>query len=63
MYKSKVSAGRGGHACPYYAARASVRDAELVVLPYNTLLHRGTREASRISLRVRSRIYTINYYY
>ena len=47
-----VTAGRGGSACPYYAARAAVQDAELVVLPYNTLLHKGTREASRICLKV-----------
>ena len=38
-----VTAGRKLGACPYYASRKAVSDAEVVVLPYNTLLHKSTR--------------------
>ncbi|CAI5458628.1 unnamed protein product [Closterium sp. Yama58-4] len=31
--------------CPYYAARAAARAADVVVLPYQSLLHKGAREA------------------
>ncbi|XP_071519402.1 ATP-dependent DNA helicase DDX11 isoform X2 [Panulirus ornatus] len=37
--------------CPYYGARYAIKDAQLVVLPYNTLLHKGTREACGIKLK------------
>jgi len=46
-----ISAGRRVRACPYYAARAAVEDAQVVTLPYNTLLHAPTREAVGIDLR------------
>ena len=35
-----VSKGRKLNACPYYASRAAISDAQVVVLPYNTLLHK-----------------------
>ena len=35
-----VSKGITMKACPYYASRAAVNDAQIVVLPYNTLLHK-----------------------
>jgi len=44
------AAGRKGRGCPYYAARAALPLAELVVLPYNTLLHAATRKAVGINL-------------
>ena len=37
-------------ACPFYTARLSLHLAEVVVLPYNILLHRAMREASGIQL-------------
>ena len=37
-------------ACPYYASRKAVSDAQVVVIPYNTLLHSSTREACNIQL-------------
>ena len=38
-------------ACPFYTARLSLHLAEVVVLPYNILLHRAMREASGIHLQ------------
>ena len=35
-----VTRGRKMKACPYYASRAAISDAQIVVLPYNTLLHK-----------------------
>jgi chromosome transmission fidelity protein 1 len=35
-----VTKGRTMKACPYYASRAAISDAQIVVLPYNTLLHK-----------------------
>lgn len=46
-----VKLGQSGGECPYYATRSAIRSAELVILPYNTLLHEGTREALGIDLR------------
>ena len=40
-----VTAGRKTQSCPYYASRSAVPLAQMVVLPYNTLLHASTRKA------------------
>lgn len=32
------------NACPYYASRKASKEAQLVLLPYNTILHSGTRD-------------------
>ncbi|CAG5122923.1 unnamed protein product, partial [Candidula unifasciata] len=45
-----VTSGREIKACPYYAARYAIPLAEIVALPYNTLLHRQTRAACGIKL-------------
>ncbi|KAK3785527.1 hypothetical protein RRG08_048661 [Elysia crispata] len=45
-----VTSGRQMKACPYYGARRAVPLAEVVALPYNTLLHKKTREACNIKL-------------
>jgi chromosome transmission fidelity protein 1 len=37
-------------ACPYYAARKAAKEAQLVALPYNVLLHAKTREACGLDL-------------
>lgn len=41
-----VSIGKQLNACPYYAARKAAEDANIVLVPYNTLLHKATREAN-----------------
>lgn len=43
--------GQKVKACPYYASRQAAADAQIVVLPYNTLLHKSTREAIGINLK------------
>ncbi|PNF28755.1 ATP-dependent DNA helicase DDX11 [Cryptotermes secundus] len=45
-----VTIGRKLSACPYYGSRAAVRDAQVVVVPYNTLLHKNTRKACGINV-------------
>ncbi|KAJ2069548.1 ATP-dependent DNA helicase chl1 [Coemansia sp. S155-1] len=42
--------GRRRCTCPYYGARASINGAQVVALPYNTLLSRSARQAMGISL-------------
>lgn len=41
-----VSSGKEMAACPYYASRKAAEDAQVVLVPYNTLLHKATREAN-----------------
>ena len=43
--------GRQRKACPYYASRAAVPLAQILVIPYNLLLHKSTREACGIDLK------------
>ncbi|XP_054475271.1 ATP-dependent DNA helicase DDX11 isoform X2 [Anoplopoma fimbria] len=43
--------GRETHACPYYATRLAVPPAQLVVLPYQMLLHEATRRAAGVQLK------------
>ncbi|XP_050438431.1 ATP-dependent DNA helicase DDX11 [Adelges cooleyi] len=45
-----VKRGEELQTCPYYASRESVKFSQVIVLPYNTLLHKSTREASGIKL-------------
>ncbi|XP_046853376.1 ATP-dependent DNA helicase DDX11-like [Xenia sp. Carnegie-2017] len=46
-----ISVGEDVEACPYYGSRYAVPKAELVVLPYNMLLHQASREACGIKLK------------
>ncbi|XP_059833719.1 ATP-dependent DNA helicase DDX11 [Hypanus sabinus] len=46
-----VSLGKEMKACPYYASRYAIPPAQLVVMPYQTLLHSSTRQASGIKLK------------
>ncbi|NXH90723.1 DDX11 helicase, partial [Edolisoma coerulescens] len=46
-----VSLGRETKACPYYGSRFAVPAAQLVVLPYQMLLHEPTRNAAGIKLK------------
>ncbi|CAO3622306.1 unnamed protein product [Cunninghamella blakesleeana] len=43
--------GKELHVCPYYGSRQSTKPAQLVVLPYQHLLHAHTRETLGISLK------------
>ncbi|KAI0237636.1 ATP-dependent DNA helicase DDX11 [Lamellibrachia satsuma] len=45
-----VTVGRQTKACPYYGTRKAIPAAQVVALPYNTLLHRETRESCGIKL-------------
>ncbi|NWZ93255.1 DDX11 helicase, partial [Nesospiza acunhae] len=46
-----VSLGREIKACPYYGSRFAIPAAQLVVLPYQMLLHEPTRNAAGIKLK------------
>ncbi|XP_065538185.1 ATP-dependent DNA helicase DDX11 isoform X4 [Lathamus discolor] len=46
-----VALGRKTKACPYYGSRYAVSAAQLVVLPYQMLLHEPTRNAAGIKLK------------
>ncbi|XP_054265114.1 ATP-dependent DNA helicase DDX11 [Macrosteles quadrilineatus] len=46
-----VEKGKKHSACPYYATRSAVPMAQVLVVPYNTLLHKETREACGLRLR------------
>uniref|UniRef100_A0A9L0SIQ1 DEAD/H-box helicase 11 n=1 Tax=Equus caballus TaxID=9796 RepID=A0A9L0SIQ1_HORSE len=46
-----VTLGKEAHACPYYGSRFAIPAAQLVVLPYQMLLHAATRQAAGIRLQ------------
>ncbi|RWS09825.1 putative ATP-dependent RNA helicase DDX11-like protein [Dinothrombium tinctorium] len=46
-----ASIGRNLKACSYYASKFASSEAELLVVPYNVLLHKQTRNSYGISLR------------
>ncbi|XP_053175106.1 ATP-dependent DNA helicase DDX11 [Scomber japonicus] len=43
--------GKEKHSCPYYASRLAIPPAQLVVLPYQMVLHEATRKAAGIQLK------------
>ncbi|XP_051808029.1 ATP-dependent DNA helicase DDX11 [Acanthochromis polyacanthus] len=43
--------GKETHSCPYYASRLAVPPAQLVVLPYQMVLHEATRKAAGVQLK------------
>ena len=43
--------GKGVKACPYYSTRLAIPEAEIVIIPYNILLHSATRESFGICLK------------
>eukprot|EP00166_Cyanidium_caldarium_P005170 ctg_603.g272 len=45
-----VQLGQELRACPYFGARRALPHAELIAMPYQTLLHRGTRESLGIEV-------------
>uniref|UniRef100_A0A182LRL6 DNA 5'-3' helicase n=1 Tax=Anopheles culicifacies TaxID=139723 RepID=A0A182LRL6_9DIPT len=46
-----VKEGKRENACPYYASRAAIPDAQMLMVPYQLILHRRTRQQSGIDLR------------
>lgn len=46
-----IVAGKQINACPYYASRKASKEAQLVLLPYNTILHKSTREGVGIKVQ------------
>lgn len=46
-----VHHARKEKACPYYASRYATPDAELVLVPYNILLQKTTRDACKLTLK------------
>ncbi|XP_006862835.1 PREDICTED: putative ATP-dependent RNA helicase DDX11-like protein 8-like [Chrysochloris asiatica] len=46
-----VALGKEAQACPYYGSRFAIPAAQLVVLPYQMLLHAATRQAAGIRLQ------------
>ncbi|XP_025835047.1 putative ATP-dependent RNA helicase DDX11-like protein 8 isoform X3 [Agrilus planipennis] len=59
-----VGLGEQIQGCPYYASRKASEDAEVVLVPYNTLLHKATREANAKNLDpksddIKTQIFTI----
>nr|XP_027199864.1 ATP-dependent DNA helicase DDX11-like [Dermatophagoides pteronyssinus] len=46
-----VTVAKQRQACPYYSARIAIPESEIVVMPYNILLHRSTRENFNIQLK------------
>ncbi|KAB0799148.1 hypothetical protein PPYR_07028 [Photinus pyralis] len=46
-----VKIGKQLNACPYYASRKAAEDAHVVLVPYNTLLHKNTRESIGLKLK------------
>eukprot|EP00899_Mesostigma_viride_P006276 jgi/Mesvir1/1564/Mv25078-RA.3 len=46
-----VSMGKERECCPYYASRRALPAADLITLPYTSLLHQATRESLGVSLR------------
>lgn len=53
-----IKAGTQLNACPYYASRKASKDAQLVLLPYNTILHKSTREG--IGLKIKNSVLIID---
>ncbi|XP_071951363.1 ATP-dependent DNA helicase DDX11-like [Antedon mediterranea] len=45
-----VETGKEMKSCPYYGTRLAIPEAQVVVLPYNTLLHKSTRQACGIKI-------------
>lgn len=46
-----VHHARKEKACPYYSSRYATPDAELVLVPYNILLQKTTRDACKLALK------------
>ena len=45
-----VKLGRQRHGCPYYASKTALGLSQLILVPYNILLHKRTRQAWNLDL-------------
>jgi chromosome transmission fidelity protein 1 len=45
-----VAYGSSHHVCPYFSVREAISSSDIVLLPYQTLFHAGTRETLKLSL-------------
>lgn len=46
-----VKKGQDSNTCPYYASRRSVQNGQLILVPYNSILHKNTRVSLGIDLK------------
>ncbi|XP_043460879.1 ATP-dependent DNA helicase DDX11 isoform X4 [Leptopilina heterotoma] len=46
-----ASKGEEINTCSYYASRKSVEDGQIILVPYNSILHKNTRDSSGINLK------------
>lgn len=37
--------------CPYYSTRKSIEDGKVILVPYNSILHKNTRDSLGIDLK------------
>lgn len=45
-----IDAGKSEKSCPYYATRLAAKDAQIILLPYQMLLHKKTRQQIGLNL-------------
>lgn len=58
-----IQEGKKLNACPYYASRKAAEDAQIVLIPYNTLLHKNTRNASgKFYFLINIKLFNYNYF-
>lgn len=43
--------GQENNTCPYYGSRRSVQNGQLILVPYNSILHKNTRDSLGIDLK------------
>ncbi|XP_014474402.1 PREDICTED: probable ATP-dependent RNA helicase DDX11 isoform X2 [Dinoponera quadriceps] len=46
-----VRKGQESNTCPYYGSRKSVKNGQLILVPYNSILHKNTRVSLGIDLK------------
>ncbi|KAI4500244.1 hypothetical protein M0802_004661 [Mischocyttarus mexicanus] len=46
-----IKKGEELNTCPYYAVRKSIQEGQLILIPYNSILHKNTRISSGINLK------------
>lgn len=46
-----VEKGQESNTCPYYSSRKSVQNGQLILVPYNSILHKNTRISLGIDLK------------
>lgn len=46
-----VQKGQESNTCPYYGSRKSLQSGQLILVPYNSILHKNTRTSLGIDLK------------